>query len=72
MKTIRYALLAVIFFTCFSLGHQAFAQGSGIYGSGLKVNLDSTGKKYVRFIIWNQLWTRYINNNPGTIVMVNR
>lgn len=44
------------------------AQGSGIYGSGLKLSLDSTGSKYVRFIFWNQFWTRYINNNPNTIV----
>ncbi|MCU0375566.1 MAG: hypothetical protein MUF24_09670, partial [Chitinophagaceae bacterium] len=42
------------------------AQGSEQYGSGLKLNLDSTGKKYVRFILWNQIWMRSISHNPGT------
>jgi hypothetical protein len=42
------------------------AQGSETYGSGLKVNLNENGSRYVRFIIWNQLWTRMTQNNPGT------
>ncbi|TAD84631.1 MAG: porin [Bacteroidetes bacterium] len=44
------------------------AQGSDLYGSGLKLNLDTSGKRYVRFIIWNQIWMRSIQNNPGTQV----
>ena len=55
-------LFAVLIFATLTLK----AQGSEQYGSGLKVNLDSTGKKYVRFIIWNQLWLRSIQHNPGT------
>jgi hypothetical protein len=47
---------------------QVWAQGSEEYGSGLKLNLNDDGSKYVRFIIWNQIWARYTDNNPGTIV----
>jgi hypothetical protein len=45
-----------------------FAQGSDLYGSGLKLKANEDGSKYVRFIIWNQFWARYIQNNPGTMV----
>ena len=69
----KKALYLVVFSTIlclFFIGQpsQVAAQGSGVYGSGLKINLDSTGSKYVRFILWNQFWTRYINNNPNTVV----
>lgn len=46
----------------------AFAQGSADYGGGLKIKLNDDGSKYLRFIIWNQMWARYIQNNPGTMV----
>lgn len=46
----------------------ATAQNSDHYGSGLKMNLTPEGNKYVRFLIWNQIWTRYNDNNPGTLV----
>lgn len=43
-------------------------QGSENYGSGLRLNLKPDGSSYVRFIIWNQIWARGIENNPGTMV----
>jgi len=58
-----------IFFTCcmlLSLG--IFAQGSLDYGSGLKINLNEDGSKNLRFILWNQIWMRSIEMNPGTLV----
>lgn len=45
-----------------------FAQGTENYGAGLKINLDSTGKKFVRFITWHQVWIRANQNNPGSLV----
>ncbi|MFA0962411.1 porin [Roseivirga sp. BDSF3-8] len=33
----------------------------------LTVNLNESGSKYVRFIIWNQFWATATENNPGTI-----
>ncbi|WP_345072526.1 hypothetical protein [Hymenobacter fastidiosus] len=36
------------------------------YGAGMKVNLSPDGSKYMRFITWHQIWTRYTKNNTGT------
>jgi hypothetical protein len=44
------------------------AQGSGVYGQGIRFNLDTTGSKYVRFILWNQTWLRQQQFNPETRV----
>jgi hypothetical protein len=33
----------------------------------LQLKLNDDGSKYVRFIIWNQMWFRYTQNNPGTL-----
>lgn len=44
------------------------AQNSENYGSGLKVTFGDKGDKYVRFLIWNQIWARYNDNNPDTYI----
>lgn len=44
------------------------AQGSDNYGSGIKINLDTSGKKFVRMITWHQVWLRNNQNNPGSTV----
>ncbi len=46
----------------------AIGQGSADYGSGLKIDLNPEKTKYVRFIIWNQMWARQISHNPGTAI----
>lgn len=33
----------------------------------LTLKLTDDGSKYVRFLIWNQLWMRATENNPGTL-----
>jgi hypothetical protein len=35
-----------------------YSQGSPDYGSGLKINLNPEGNKFIRFILWDQLWLR--------------
>lgn len=45
-----------------------YSQGSPDYGSGLKLNLNPDGEKYVRFILWNQIWLRNTEMNPGTMI----
>lgn len=50
------------------LASLAKGQGSEEYGSGLKLNLNENGSKYVRFIIWNQIWARASEMNPGSMV----
>ena len=44
------------------------AQGSPDYQGGLRLKLNEDGNRYLRFIIWNQVWLRGIENNPGTAV----
>lgn len=34
----------------------------------LKVNLDSTGERNIKFGLSSQIWARYLENNPGTMV----
>ncbi|MBD2767960.1 hypothetical protein IC235_08645 [Hymenobacter sp. BT664] len=36
------------------------------YGAGMKVNISPDGSKYLRFITWHQIWTRYTENNSNT------
>lgn len=50
------------------LSTSLYSQGSPDYGSGLKLNLNPEGDKYVRFILWNQIWLRNTEMNPGTMV----
>ncbi|SHK45263.1 porin [Epilithonimonas mollis] len=50
------------------IGSSLYSQGSPDYGSGLKLNLNPEGDKYVRFILWNQIWLRNTEMNPGTMV----
>jgi len=42
------------------------AQGSELYGSGLKIKFNDDGSKYLRVISWAQVWSRYNSNNEGT------
>ena len=37
------------------------------YGAGMKVNISPDGSKYLRFLTWTQAWTRYTENNTGTL-----
>ncbi len=50
------------------LSTSLYSQGSTYYGNGLKLNLNPEGDKYVRFILWNQIWLRNTEMNPGTMV----
>ena len=37
------------------------------YGAGMKVNISADGSKYLRFITWHQVWSRYTENNSNTL-----
>lgn len=45
----------------------AAAPGGSNYGRGMTILLDDEGKKYIRFLTWNQVWTIFTENNPGTV-----
>ena len=42
------------------------------YGAGMKVNLSPDGSKYLRFLTWHQVWTRYTENNSNTLRAPNK
>lgn len=46
------------------LSVKSFSQGSPNYGGGMKVNLDTEGKKYFRITAWAQVWGEYNDNVP--------
>ncbi|MBF9238995.1 hypothetical protein I2I05_16455 [Hymenobacter sp. BT683] len=37
------------------------------YGAGMKINISPDGSKYLRFLTWHQVWSRYTQNNTGTL-----
>jgi len=64
-KSFTKIILLALLFASPLLSH---AQGGEGYGDGMKVKLDSAGTKYIRFMMWSQLWMRYNENNPGSTV----
>ncbi len=63
----RLAMTAALAISGTALPQTARAQGSPEYGKGLRFDLNEDGQ-YFRFITWAQVWTRFIQNNPGTVV----
>ncbi|WP_266365325.1 porin [Tellurirhabdus rosea] len=68
MKKFYAYLLAFAFFLGGGMSAAVKGQGSAEYGSGLKFNLNPEGTKYMRLIMWNQIWFRHTQMNPGTTV----
>jgi hypothetical protein len=66
MKKITHAIFLIALVLASKAGLKA--QGTDNYGAGLKFNLDSTGKKFVRMLTWHQVWVRHNENNPGSTV----
>ncbi|MDQ2793706.1 MAG: hypothetical protein M3Y12_06830 [Bacteroidota bacterium] len=40
---------------------------SAPYGGGMKINISPDGSKYLRFLLWTQVYARYSENNTGTL-----
>jgi hypothetical protein len=57
---------------CGPVGRSGAAAGGSEYGRGMTLVLDDEGKKYIRFLTWNQVWTNFTENNPGTVTVQNR
>ena len=60
-------ILKLFLFALF-ISTYGFSQGSPEYGSGIKLNLNPEGNRYIRFISWNQVWFRSQQNNPGSLI----
>lgn len=51
--------------------HVLFGQGASDYRQGLRINLaegDEAKHRYLRFIVWNQIWLRQTWQNPGSAI----
>ena len=46
------------------LSSEVFSQGSPDYGSGMKINFNEDGSKYIRFIAWGQMYAQYNDDVP--------
>jgi hypothetical protein len=64
---ILFALLAAYSFA----PDRARAQGLDGYGGGFKIYLSKDSTTFVRLLFWNQIWLRYMQQNPGTSVTNN-
>jgi len=65
-KIYSFRLLLAVLFSSFTL--QLMAQGSESYGTGIKIPLDTSGQKFIRFINWHQFWMRSAQYNPGSTI----
>lgn len=66
MKPLKFILFLLC---CFAAEKMVFAQGgSPDYKDGMTIKLDSTGKKYIRFMTWATFWARQTSANPGTAI----
>jgi hypothetical protein len=66
-RSCKTILVLALLLTC--IKPRCFGQGgSPAYGEGMKIKLDSTGKKYIHFSTWAIFWARSVNANPGTAV----
>jgi hypothetical protein len=61
--------IIILVFCLICLDDPSFGQGgSPDYKDGMTIKLDTSGKKYIRFLIWGTFWARQTNANPGTAV----
>lgn len=58
----------LLFCLCLFQNNSLLGQGSEAYGQGLKAYLSKDSSKYIRFIVWNQIWARSMENNPVTAI----
>ena len=66
IHTFWYRIALIMIFLFFSI--TSFSQGSPEYGSGIKINLNQDGTRFIRFINWGQIWLRSQQNNPGSVI----
>lgn len=53
---------------CLFITQPVKAQYAPEYNEGLKINLNDKDDYYIRFMLWNQIWARSTEQNPGTLV----
>lgn len=67
----RFLRIIAITLALCGLTSAAYAQGSELYGKGMRLELNADGSKYIRFLTWAQFWARAQELNPGSTVAGN-
>ncbi|WP_159470370.1 porin [Dyadobacter sp. 3J3] len=62
------AFFTVTIMICLSSSATYSQNGSNEFKDGMKIKLDSSGKKYINFITYATFWARISNANPGTAI----
>ncbi|MDX2130399.1 MAG: hypothetical protein SFU91_15290 [Chloroherpetonaceae bacterium] len=60
-----YIALFILFALAVS-GKNAVAQGMDGYGGGIKVFLNKDSTSFIRLLMWSQIQTRFMTQNPGS------
>ena len=67
----RFLRIIALSLALCGLSSVAYAQGSELYGKGMRLELSADGDKYIRFLTWAQFWARAQELNPGSTVAGN-
>lgn len=64
----KHLLILGAFVACVAAPAALRAQGSEDYTGGITIKLNEGGTKSIRFITWLQMWARYYETNPNTLL----
>ena len=65
--SVRLTFISIVLLLCMN-GLSYGQGGSPEYKDGMTLKLDSSGKKYIRFISYATFWARHSETNPGTAI----
>ncbi|MDW8466463.1 MAG: hypothetical protein RML35_09910 [Chloroherpetonaceae bacterium] len=70
MRKLLTAMLCTLILLC---ARSSILQAQGLegYGGGFKIYLSKDSTTFVRLLFWNQIWIRWMQQNPGTSVSNN-
>nr|WKN37932.1 porin [Tunicatimonas sp. TK19036] len=67
MTHIKITTFLWLTFLCFYSTSAVFAQGSEIYEDGIRIPVGKDSSKYIRVVLVEQFWVRWMQTNPGTV-----
>ncbi len=67
-QLLRFLTVAALIAYVLSSSLPVLAQGSDLYGTGIRINLNDDKTRYIRFLTWHQIWFRYLQTNPNSYI----
>lgn len=64
----KRCLAAVLGMIALAAAGEARAEYDPAIDKGVKIDLSSDGSRFFRILTWHQIWTRYDEHNPGSLV----